>query len=147
MTPRGIRNNNPGNIRKSRDRWQGEADSQPDPDFVTFESPTYGLRALMVTLLTYERHYQLNSVAGIINRYAPAVENDVYSYVAAVSDHMNVNPFKSLSPFDAETLTGFAEAITLHENGKCPDPTLPNWYPEETYQKAAEMALGLQPQT
>ncbi len=145
MTSRGIRNNNPGNIRKGSDPWLGETDSQPDPDFITFETPVYGLRALMKTLLTYERHYRLNSVAGIINRYAPAVENDVHSYVAAVSDHMNVNPFKDLSPFDVETLVGFGEAITLHENGKCPDPTLPCWYAEEIYKQAAEMALGTQP--
>ncbi len=42
--PRGIRNNNPGNIRLSKTMWQGQRlPPQFDPDFVEFIAPRYGL--------------------------------------------------------------------------------------------------------
>ena len=37
--PRGIRNRNPGNIRRSRDRWKGLAPAQTDPAFFVFDAP------------------------------------------------------------------------------------------------------------
>ena len=45
--PRGIRNNNPGNIRVAKIRWQGQKTAQFDQSFVEFDSPEMGLRALM----------------------------------------------------------------------------------------------------
>ena len=44
--PRGIRNNNPGNIRRNGDPWQGLAKDQTDREFFTFQSAVYGIRAL-----------------------------------------------------------------------------------------------------
>lgn len=44
--PRGIRNNNPGNIRRSSDPWQGLAKEQIDREFFKFKSSVYGIRAL-----------------------------------------------------------------------------------------------------
>ena len=46
MKPRGIRNNNPGNIRKSNVKWQGLAAEQTDGAFYQFTRPEYGIRAL-----------------------------------------------------------------------------------------------------
>ena len=42
--PRGIRNHNPGNIRRSQDPWQGLASAQNDPEFFIFQSAIYGIR-------------------------------------------------------------------------------------------------------
>ena len=39
---RGIRNNNPLNIRHSADRWQGARMKQTDPSFVQFKTMAYG---------------------------------------------------------------------------------------------------------
>ena len=50
--PRGIRNHNPGNLRKSNDPWQGLAPDQTDPDFLQFESSKWGIRALARTLIS-----------------------------------------------------------------------------------------------
>lgn len=36
-TPRGIRNCNPGNIRLTRDKWQGLRSEQTDTEFFQFE--------------------------------------------------------------------------------------------------------------
>ena len=44
MTPRGIRNCNPLNIRRSKDQWKGLAERQQDAAFCQFKSLEYGLR-------------------------------------------------------------------------------------------------------
>src|SRR5579872_14880 len=84
--PRGIRNNNPGNIRRSIDKWQGLADPdhQTDPDFFIFQNPIYGIRAIARILITYQDKYGLQGVKGIISRWAPSSENKTDAYVAAV---------------------------------------------------------------
>ena len=38
MLPRGIRNHNPLNIRRSKDQWKGMAEVQSDRAFVQFKS-------------------------------------------------------------------------------------------------------------
>lgn len=115
---RGLRNNNPGNIRKG-DSWQGMAAAQPDPDFVTFISPEFGIRALAKVLLNY-RSQGLQTVAQIINRWAPPVENDTSSYVAAVARALNVSP---TAPLDVSArLPDLVQAIIRHENGMQPYP-------------------------
>ena len=53
--PRGLRNNNPGNIRRSKDKWQGLRAEQTDPEFFQFEAMAYGYRALIKTLQNYRR--------------------------------------------------------------------------------------------
>lgn len=36
--PRGIRNNNPGNLRRTKDPWQGLAETQTDLEFFVFKA-------------------------------------------------------------------------------------------------------------
>jgi hypothetical protein len=72
--PRSLRNNNPGNIEKSAVKWQGEVEGS-DSRFVTFATPEDGLRAMQQNLLTYQDKHGLNTVEGIIGRWAPAKEN------------------------------------------------------------------------
>ena len=90
--PRGIRNRNPGNIRRSGDRWKGLAPLQSDPAFFVFETPLWGIRAMAVILRNYQRRHGLKSLAQIVGRWAPAGENDTAGYVAAVSKAMGVEP-------------------------------------------------------
>lgn len=116
---RGLRNNNPGNIRKGRDVWQGMAKVQADPDFVTFIDPVYGLRALAVVLKNYRAKYGLNTVAGIIGRWAPETENDTGAYVVSVAKRMGVGAGVAL-PDNRATYRGLLRAIVRHENGSDP---------------------------
>lgn len=123
---RGLRNNNPGNIRADGTQWQGMAPTQTDSDFVQFVSAEYGIRALARTLSTYFDNYGLNTVAGIINRWAPPSENDTASYVEDVASQMNVDPN---APLDLTTdLPALVRAIIRHENGVQPysDQTIAN---------------------
>lgn len=73
---RGLRNNNPGNIRRSRVRYQGEVRPSRDADFKEFETMAYGYRAMFVLLDTYSSRYGLHTIRSMLNRYAPPEEND-----------------------------------------------------------------------
>ena len=57
MKSRGIRNNNPLNIRRSTDRWEGARIEQTDKAFVQFTSMAYGYRAAWKTLESYWKYF------------------------------------------------------------------------------------------
>lgn len=115
FTVRGIRNHNPGNIRKGQD-WLGSVGD--DGAFIVFSSAEYGIRALGKLLLNYERLYGLNTVEGIISRYAPSVENDTGSYVSSVASKLGVHPSESVDV--KSVLPVLIRAIIKHENGVQP---------------------------
>ena len=85
---RGLRNNNPLNIRYSQDQWQGAATTQTDKSFVQFESMAYGYRAAWKTLDTYNLRFRCEykpyNVRNIIARWAPPTENDTEAYIIGV---------------------------------------------------------------
>ena len=90
---RGIRNNNPLNIRKvPGTHWRGEVlpqrgsgEGAGDRLFVQFESLEYGIRAAFCILETYRRKYKAVCIEDIINRWAPPSENDTEKYIKNVS--------------------------------------------------------------
>lgn len=119
MEPRGIRNNNPGNIRKTQTAWQGLAPVQSDPDFFIFETMAYGVRAAAVILLHYYRVHGLKTVRQIISRWAPPNENNTDAYISAVCGTMGVKPDDELDlDEDASELDPLCDAIFRHENGE-----------------------------
>lgn len=113
---RGLRNNNPGNIRRSNDQWQGMAPEQTDPDFVQFISPEYGIRAMTVLLRNY-RAAGRNTIRKIITHWAPANENDTDAYIASVASYTGRDPDEQLTEADMPQLIA---AIIRHENGVMP---------------------------
>ncbi|MFT0533157.1 hypothetical protein ACMHYJ_10090 [Castellaniella hirudinis] len=141
--PRGVRSNNPGNIRHG-DPWQGLAKKQPDPAFATFTSAAYGIRALARTLITYQDKHGLNTVRGIISRWAPPVENNTPAYVNAVAKQVGVGPDAQIDVQQYKVLRPLAEAIIRHENGQGPLDTPNTWYDQATIDKALELA-GVEP--
>jgi hypothetical protein len=138
--PRGIRNHNPGNIRHGRAAWAGMAATQPDSQFVVFRDAVSGLRALMLLLLNYYRKFGLDSVESILNRFAPPHENATDHYIAAITQRMHVTRRHRLDLEREEVLVSLARAIVLYENGK--PETGADWYPDETYIRAARLAFG-----
>lgn len=114
--PRGIRNHNPGNIKRTADRWRGMSSEQGDAVFVQFDSPVWGLRALARILRNY-RDAGADTVREIINRWAPPVENITSAYVDAVAGALGVDPDEPVG--DAE-LPLLMQAIVHHENGLQP---------------------------
>lgn len=137
MATRGIRNNNPGNIRVSKDQWEGMTGD--DGAFVTFDSPESGVRALGKNLLSYGRQ-GYDSIEKIINRWAPPNENDTQAYIDSVVAATGIPATQSLDLSDPDTLSSLAQAISFHETGSRYDP--------EVYQQGVARALnGISPKT
>lgn len=139
--PRGIRNNNPGNIRIGKSRWQGQRSVQTDSEFVEFDDAVDGLRALMRLLLVYHVKYGLDTVESLINRYAPPKENATDTYIYRVSKALGVKRTAALDLADKKILLALARAITREENGPPAEGRPAHWYAEEVYARAADLAL------
>lgn len=114
--PRGIRNNNPLNIRIGN-VWLGEVTNPTDLEFEQFVSMEYGLRAAFVLLRRYINHYKLTTVAQIISRWAPRSENDTVKYVDTVCRRLCVHPDTQLIFTDKDTMTKLVAAMILQECG------------------------------
>ena len=91
--PRGIRNNNPLNIRRSKDKWKGMRAVQSDAQFCQFESLEWGWRAAFWLLTrTYYHKYRLFTIRAIVTKWAPAIENNTQAYIANVSRLTGIGP-------------------------------------------------------
>ena len=117
---RGIRNHNPGNLRRSSDPWQGLAPEQSDPDFFQFASAKWGIRALARTLIAYQDRVGLTSIKQMIGRWAPPSENDTSAYVRAVASAVGVAADDKVNVHDYSQLRPLVIAIIRHENGQQP---------------------------
>ena len=124
-TPRGIRNNNPLNIRHSADQWQGACEEQKDKSFVQFKSKAYGYRAAWKTLQSYYNRFCMKSqpftVRNIIGRWAPPKENDTESYIRSVLSLSGIGGKENLLPPENVDcyyrLSKLLEAMTCMECG------------------------------
>lgn len=94
-TTRGWRNNNPGNIERGKDVWQGmAADQGADSRFVVFTAPEWGIRAIARILQNYRRRADLATIRRMIETYAPPVENNTEGYIARVARATGLDPDK-----------------------------------------------------
>ncbi|WP_231572026.1 structural protein [Vibrio rotiferianus] len=115
--PRGVRNNNPLNIRIGNN-WQGEALVSKDTEFETFSHPKYGFRAGAKLLRNYQSRYGLNTVRAIIGRFAPPKENETDNYINFVSDQIGVKPDQLISLADDNFLARMMHAMSVMEVGR-----------------------------
>jgi hypothetical protein len=118
--PRGIRNHNPGNLRRSADPWQGLAAEQTDSEFFQFASAKWGIRALARTLIAYQDRVGLKTIKQMIGRWAPPNENDTGAYVRAVAASVGVGADDEIDVHDYAILRPLTLAIIRHENGQQP---------------------------
>lgn len=127
---RGIRNNNPGNIRWSRDNWLGLVlkKDRTDKDFCQFTDPKWGIRALGIVLLNYSKkkgmvgvgNPGIDTVKEIISRWAPPNENNTQAYINGVCRICNVKESESIDMWNKPLLANLIVAIITHENGSQP---------------------------
>ena len=114
---RGLRNNNPGNIRISSTKWQGEIQPSKDKSFKQFSSMAYGYRALIKLLQNYQKLYHCKTVPDFISRWAPDNENDTAAYIRSVCKQMQIPTTHVINVKDKATMVAFASAISYQENG------------------------------
>lgn len=116
-TPRGIRNNNPLNIRRNGTNWQGLAPVQTDKSFFQFRSMAYGYRAAIKIIQTYYTKYGLKTIRRIIYRWAPPTENDTENYIRVVAERVNISPDAEISIYDQRQMIAIVSAMSYMENG------------------------------
>lgn len=114
---RGIKNCNPGNIRRSRVNYRGERHPSTDPSFKQFESMAWGYRAMFVLLDTYRKRYGLKNLREMIMRYAPPEENHTALYIEAVSDLTGIHPDEVLDTRSRRVMVPIVAAMSRVENG------------------------------
>lgn len=111
--PRGIRNNNPGNIRYGDFARSAGATGADSGGFAIFGDMETGVAATRKLLASYAaRGY--NTIRKIVSRWAPANENDTQAYIAAVAKQLGVSADATLT---GNQLGGVAGSIFQHENG------------------------------
>ena len=115
--PRGIRNNNPLNIRIGNS-WLGEVKNPTDNEFEQFVHVCYGLRAGFILLKRYINRYKLNTIEKIISRWAPRNENNTRSYINQVAKGMNIEQDTQLLYEDRVTMCALVYAMVYVENGQ-----------------------------
>lgn len=123
--PRGIRNNNPGNVEHNeRNKWLGLADPPSDGRYCRFTHPRYGIRAVVHLLLAYQTKYRFKTIAAILERYAPRQDkNATDDYIAFVAKKAGKRPNDPISMRDYSTAVAIVTAIIEFENGIQPYPT------------------------
>jgi len=143
--PRGVRNNNAGNLRHDGTPWQGMADPPSDGEFCRFVSPAFGIRAMARVLITYQDKRKaadgsaIDTVQEIIERWAPPSENNTGTYVANVRRIMGLEPGASIDVHQHSVMKRLVKAIIQHENGVQP-------YDDATIDKGLVLA-GVEPPT
>lgn len=130
MEARGIRNNNPLNIRKGNN-WRGERNPQKDKSFEEFTSMAYGLRAGFVLLRNYITGYngrsvKYNTIEKIIRRWAPPSENATQRYIDVVANYMGIDPRQEIQFRDKKIMCGLVRAMAHVECGQWIEPELIN---------------------
>lgn len=114
---RGLRNNNPLNIRRNKTAWKGLAAEQNDSAFFTFIAPCWGYRAAIKTLQNYNRIHGLTTVREWISRWAPPVENDTENYIRFVCKKAEVGENCEPNLHNREVMCRIVAAMSHMENG------------------------------
>lgn len=139
--PKGIRRNNPGNLEWGSP-WQGLANKAdwPADRFAAFIDPAYGIRAIAMTLITYQDKRKakdgskIDSIREVIERWAPSSDNNnVPAYaksVAALLDGVGPDD-EVVDMHNPVHLRALVEGIIRHENGRGPLKTASSWYPDD----------------
>lgn len=135
--PRGIRNNNPLNIRKGCN-WYGERHPQVDRDFEEFESMELGIRAALVLLRNYITGYngrsaKFNTIRKIVRRWAPPIENATQRYIDFVCKKTGFDQNQVIWFSDRKAMISICRAMAFVECGL--------WIDIEKFETAYDMLL------
>lgn len=122
MEPRGIRNNNPLNIRKGNN-WKGERPVQKDRAFEEFETIQFGIRAGFIILRKYITGYgglcaKRNTITEIIQRWAPPSENATQKYIDFVAKDMGISPDQTIAFGNRSLMVKLVDAMIFVECGQ-----------------------------
>lgn len=135
--PRGLRNNNPGNLVQTNIAWVGKVplNQNTDSRFEQFYELRYGIRALMRDIISDVKKGK-NTVTSLITEFAPNFQNNTTAYINSVISSVG-NDF--IGELTQEKLIAICKAIVLVENG-----TIVSKYIDDSDYKEAITILGIQ---
>ena len=110
----GQRINNPFNIRQANQDFLGETGEESG--FVSFESSPFGVRAADKVLTTYGRDYGINTIRGLINRFAPPSENDTRGYINYISSQLGIDPDAEIDLSDPDLRSRILSPMAMLES-------------------------------
>lgn len=113
--PRGIRNNNPGNLKKTNINWQGEVQPGTDQVFEQFITPAYGVRALIKDIKGDIQNKGADTISKLIYTYAPPGENNTENYINVLSYMVGIPRDSPIFP-TKEIIKKIAQGIANFEN-------------------------------
>lgn len=114
---RGLSNNNPGNIRISGTKYQGEIQPSKDRAFKQFESMAYGYRAMFMLLYTYQKRHGLRTIRQMISRWAPPTENHTDNYIDCVAKWSGTGADIGIDTLTKSAMVPIVAAMSRMENG------------------------------
>ena len=117
-TPRGIRLNNPLNIRKSSNKWDGKVIPSSDEEFEEFATIVHGIRAAIKIVQTYVRKHGCRTIEDIIKRWAPPSENNTKRYIDFVEARTGINRYNEIDITDKREVAAILQAMTIIEVGR-----------------------------
>lgn len=122
MVPRGIRNNNPLNIRKGNN-WKGERPNQTDKAFEEFETMEMGIRAGFKILKNYVTGYggkiqPYDTIDKIIRRWAPPTENATERYIDFVARDSGIHRYQRIDWKNKSVMVRIVDAMIFVECGQ-----------------------------
>lgn len=116
--PRGIRNNNPLNLEASPFTQSQPGYAGSDGRFGKFDTQANGMAAADKLLESYGSR-GINTVDGVINRWAPPSDNNPTSaYALKVAQVLGTTPDAAINLSDQATRRKIAAAMAQFENGK-----------------------------
>lgn len=134
--PRGLRNNNPLNIRRNTaNKWLGATTNITDAEFETFSHITYGIRAAMIIVRGYLNNARIKTPQDIIFRWAPPTENNTTKYISSVIIRTNLAMNSPIKFNDRTKICKLLQAMAIVECGANFANFLPISLFLETYDK------------
>lgn len=118
---RGLRNNNPLNIRKGCD-WRGERSVQIDRQFEEFTSMEFGLRAAIKLVCNHinghnSAHKACTTISSLIQMWAPTTENNTGAYIKAVEEFTGINRYQRIYANNRLMVSRIVQAMAKVETG------------------------------
>lgn len=110
---RPTRNNNPGNIRKTKRKYYGETSN--DSGFESFAAPEWGYAAMFDLL---DRLYTNLSLNDAIHKWAPPFENNTEKYIKFVTKHTGYDRYKYKVDVKDESIIEFVKYMSILEGMK-----------------------------
>lgn len=101
--PAPLRNNNPGAM-------------MPGGKLAQYSDMQTGLQAMDSNLASYGKQ-GVNTLAGVISKWAPPNENNTQAYIQDVSQRLGINPTQPIDLSNPAVRQAVSTGIMLHENG------------------------------